>query len=133
MEVLQEEVLEDGTVLRHDSSGVPEVEPPRFDRDDAEGIRESLRVHGFATCKEAMLPHEVEEGRRLLWQFLEGDEEKDAQLHHERPVGRQPDLGAELFTGRARGTVEPLVVDRRPRRDHVLGRQPVQIDRLLPL
>lgn len=83
----QEEVLEDGTVLRHDSSGVPEVEPPRFERYDAEGIRESLRIHGFATIKEAMLPHEVEEGRRLLWQFLEGQEEKDAKLHHVRPCG----------------------------------------------
>jgi len=85
MEVIEEVVADDGTVLRYDGSGVPEVEPPRFERDDAEGIRESLRVHGFATIKEAMLPHEVEEGRRLLWQFLEGNEQP--LMTQTRPVG----------------------------------------------
>ena len=86
MDVAVEQVVaEDGTVLRHDGSGVPEVEPPRYDGDDAEGIRESLRVHGFATIKHAMLPHEVDEGRRLLWQFLEGDEAPLMTMT--RPVG----------------------------------------------
>jgi hypothetical protein len=85
MEVTEVVVQEDGTVLRYDNSGVPEVEPPRFERDDAEGIRKSLQVHGFATIKEAMLPHEVKEGRRLLWQFLEGNEQP--LMTQTRPVG----------------------------------------------
>eukprot|EP01051_Picozoa_sp_SAG22_P001397 SAG22_NODE_54_length_23787_cov_12.917511_10_plen_249_part_00 len=85
MDVTEEVVAEDGTVMRYDGSGVPEVQPPRFERDDAAGIRESLRVHGFATVKEAMLPHEVEEGRRLLWQFLQGDEAP--LMTQTRPVG----------------------------------------------
>ena len=76
---------EDGTVLRHDGSGVPQVSPPRFDVDDADGIRGSLKAHGFACIKEAMLPHEVTHGRELLWQFLEGDEQP--LMTQSRPAG----------------------------------------------
>jgi|EP01044_Picomonas_judraskeda_P000350 hypothetical protein len=85
MQVTDVVVEDDGTVLRYDGSGVPEVEPPRFKRDDAQGIRKSLKVHGFATIKEAMLPHEVDEGRRLLWQFLEGNEQP--LMTQKRPTG----------------------------------------------
>jgi hypothetical protein len=84
MEIV-EEVLDDDTVLRHDGSGVPEVAPPRFDLDDNEGIRRSLKKHGFACIKHAMLPHEVEKGRELLWQFLEGREQP--KMRQSRPVG----------------------------------------------
>ena len=62
---------------------VPEIRPPRYDVDDVEGIRASLREDGFATIREAMLPHEVAHARNLLWQFLEGNEQP--LMRQERP------------------------------------------------
>lgn len=64
---------------------VPEYTPIRYDVSDVAGIRESLKELGFACVKEAMRPHEVQKGRDLLWQFLEGHEQPG--MTQTRPVG----------------------------------------------
>lgn len=51
-----------------------ELTPPRFDADDAAGIKAQLDQEGFACIADCLNPEELDHARDLLWNHLEGTE-----------------------------------------------------------
>ena len=49
---------------------IPELQPTRFDVEDAEGIRAHLKDYGFVAIKDVAGEAELEHARGLLWSHL---------------------------------------------------------------
>lgn len=74
-------------------SGVPEpvsFVPPRFGIEDEEGLQ-YLEEHGYVVFKDILTPEQVEQGRSLAWDFLEGLENAGVKRDDPNTWGGFPD------------------------------------------